>query len=102
MFKLLIASYVINFVACCNTFGDYCDAEEENAFLTMERSKRSINSTEQIAFANAVTETLDRIFHESNYDAKLRPNYDGPSTVVMVNLAIRSMGPVDETKNTFT
>ena len=36
------------------------------------------------------------------YDAKIRPDYDGPPTEVEVNLAIRSMGPVDESKQIFT
>ena len=86
----------------CNRFDDYCDLEDEYEFEVQERRKRSVNASERAALANAVTETLDHIFHESRYDAKIRPDYDGPPTNIVVNLAIRSMGPVDESRNIFT
>ena len=86
----------------CNRFEDYCDLGEEDEFRAEERLRRSVNASERAAVADAVTETLDHIFDESRYNAKIRPNYDGPPTVIVVNLAIRSMGPVDESKNIFT
>ena len=89
-------------VLACNKFNDYCDLEEEEENVRNERFKRSVNASERAAVADAVTETLDHIFHESRYDAKIRPNYHGPATVIEVNLAIRSMGPVDESRNIFT
>ena len=92
----------VSCVLACNQFDDYCDLEEEDEIEVQQRFRRLVNASERAALADAVSETLDHIFHESRYDAKIRPNYDGPPTVIMVNLAIRSMGPVDESRNIFT
>ena len=46
------------------------------------------------------TRILDALFH-SGYDRQIRPQIAGPPLEVEVNIAIRSMGPVDEKKQTF-
>ena len=46
--------------------------------------------------------TLDYLLSESGYDRKLRPVNDGGPVHVNVNLAIRSMGPVDDSKEAYS
>jgi gamma-aminobutyric acid receptor subunit alpha len=48
-----------------------------------------------------VTRTLDGLFH-SGYSKQFRPGLGQAATQVEVNLAIRSMGPVDERRQEFT
>lgn len=38
----------------------------------------------------------------SGYDHRIRPHISGPPLEVEVNIAVRSMGPVDELSQTFT
>ena len=57
---------------------------------------------ERKALARRMSDTLDHLFMETNYDKKLRPDFGGPPTVVDVNMVIRSMGPVDEQRQMYT
>ena len=63
----------VSSVFACNRFEDYCDLGEEDEFRAEERLRRSVNASERAAVADAVTETLDHIFDESQYNAKIRP-----------------------------
>ena len=99
---LLLVVIFLRLALACNKFDDYCDIQEEALISTQHRFPRAVNASQRAAAADAVTETLDHIFDESRYNAKIRPNYNGPPTEIIVNLAIRSMGPVDESKNIFT
>ena len=113
----------------CNSYKDYCDLDEvgldqEETHLHQHRYKRGSSSDDdgnRTVHALTVSKTLDRIFHESRYDAKFRnvemnvvfimnlnvitscrPDVEGDATIVDVNIYVRSMGQVDESKSLFT
>ena len=46
------------------------------------------------------TKILDELFG-AGYDRQIRPQVSGPALEVELNIAIRSMGPIDESKQTF-
>ena len=65
----------------CNSYKDYCDLDEvgedmEENHLHHHRYRRGSSSDQddgnRTLHALTVSETLDRIFHESRYDAKFR------------------------------
>ena len=64
----------------CNSYNDYCDLDEvgegrEEHHLHHHRYRRGSSSEEdgnRTLHALTVSKTLDRIFHESRYDAKFR------------------------------
>ena len=72
-----------SFIFCDNK--NVSDCEEE-------KSDEKINDEQRIAYAKAVSRTLDHIFDESRYDPRFRPGAieaDYP-TVVEVNIYVRS------------
>ena len=56
---------------------------------------------ERKRMAKEVTHTLDHLFG-SGYNRQFRPGVEKSATLVEVNLAIRSMGPVDDNQEKFT
>ena len=79
-------------------FNDYCDKMEENID---ERSRRDVYVENTKNLGSQVTETLDKLFG-AGYNMEFRPGVGVHPTEVEVNIAIRSMGPVDETKEKYT
>ena len=89
---------------CCNMYNDYCDYAEDGEDGESEARERRevLPAWEKGSLAKTVSLTLDQLFVGSGYDKRLRPGEGGEATQVEVNMAIRSMGPVDETKEKFT
>ena len=85
-------------IQCCNMFNDYCDTMEENLPV---RTKREVTYSDTKGLADRVSKTLDELFG-AGYNIQFRPGIGVHPTEVEVNIAIRSMGPVDETKEKFT
>ena len=63
----------------CNSYNDYCDMDEMLEVQKMEqhhyryrRGSSSEDDGNRTLHALTVSKTLDRIFHESRYDAKFR------------------------------
>ena len=54
------------------------------------------------AVANQVSNALDHLLLHSDYDKRIRPQFGGPPVPVVINLSIRSMGPVDENRRAFS
>ena len=50
--------------------------------------------------SSETTKILDQLFG-AGYDRQIRPQVSGPALEVELNIAIRSMGPIDESKQTF-
>ena len=62
----------------------------------LERTRRSFYRS-GASLGQETSKTLDYLLFESGYNRRVRPdNGRGEPVVVNVNLAIRSMGPVDE------
>uniref|UniRef100_A0A1B6GS50 Neurotransmitter-gated ion-channel ligand-binding domain-containing protein n=1 Tax=Cuerna arida TaxID=1464854 RepID=A0A1B6GS50_9HEMI len=49
-----------------------------------------------------VSNTLDNLLLPTRYSKKVRPEIGGPATKVMVNMHIKSIGPVSETEGSYT
>merc|ERR1712106_27134 len=76
------------------------EVEEEDT-IALDRRKRSFYRS-GAALGKETSETLDYLLKESGYDKRIRPiNEDGPVRV-NVNMAIRSMGPVDDSKEAYS
>ena len=54
------------------------------------------------ALGKETSQTLDYLLSESGYNRRIRPTNDGGPVAVNVNLAIRSMGPVDENREAYS
>lgn len=52
--------------------------------------------------ARQVSNALDHLLKFSGYDKRIRPRLGGPPIPVVINLSIRSMGPVDESRHVFS
>jgi len=76
------------------------ELEEEEA-IALDRTRRSFYR-DGAALGKETSTTLDYLLSESGYDRKLRPINDGGPVQVNVNLAIRSMGPVDDSKEAYS
>ena len=79
-------------------FNDYCDKMEENISI---RKRREVHYEDTKGLGDRVSKTLNELFG-AGYNMQFRPGIGVHPTEVEVNLAIRSMGPVDETKEKFT
>ena len=116
-FTIFVNIVLLKIVICCNGFGDFCDAGDDDFeefgeihSLTMIldgrtrfRDKRSVAPVfDKKGLGKKVTETLDTLFAETAYDMRFRPSFGGDPTEIKVNIFIRSMGPIDESLQKFT
>ena len=100
----LLALICNGFVLGCNQdYSDFCDHENEDKSDPKDRVKRAFQPfRSERELSKQISTILDELLVESGYDRQIRPQISGPPLEVEVNVAIRSMGPVDETSQTFT
>merc|ERR1711892_785937 len=80
-------------------FGENELGEEDS--VALERTRRSFYRS-GAALGKETSQTLDYLLSESGYNRRIRPTNDGGPVAVNVNLAIRSMGPVDENREAYS
>jgi len=73
---------------------------EEDA-IVLDRQRRSFYR-DGATLGRETSETLDYLLSESGYNRRLRPVNNGGPVQVNVNMAIRSMGPVDDNKEAYS
>ena len=94
---LFLLAFRFDLFNACPNHLDFCEEKE-----LPQRTKRSfIAGKDQQRLAKSVTNTLDDLFGP-NYNRQFRPGFENSATTVVVNLAIRSMGPVDDNREEFT
>ena len=99
--------FVLNLNACssCNNYLDYCDSMEEDNDEVSDMSLKTggrvgrLRESERLELARKVSENLNLLLG-SGYNKQVRPGDE--QTVVNVSVAIRSMGPVDDTTENIT
>ena len=70
--RLLLSLMLLQPGRTCNVYGDYCDMAETDAHVHdaeinkegEQAGERSLNTTERAEMADAVTDTMDRLFDE--------------------------------------
>ena len=70
--SLLLPLLLVQPGLTCNVYGDYCDMAETDAHIHdaeineegEQPEERSLNTTERTEMADAVTDTMDRLFDE--------------------------------------
>lgn len=87
------ASPSVGFEEHCELDED-CDDGEEGHFYRVKRAFVPYRTGKKVA--SQVSSALDHLLLFSGYDKRIRPQVGGPPVTVVVNLSIRSMGPVDE------
>lgn len=80
--------WVVCFCAMCPGFALATHADEETA-----RSKEEQGLAGLVA---NVSNLLDTLLAEENYDRQIRPGFGGEPTVILTDVEIRSFGPVSE------
>jgi len=83
-------------------FGDIFHSTEDVDEEHCERQKRSTFYRSGKEVALQVTDTLDFLLVQQGYNKQMRPNSGGKPVQVELNMAVRTIGPIDETKEVFS
>lgn len=110
MLLLNLTLFLLNvfLLSCCNVYNDFCDTMETSStpLPLKPRVTRDLDTTlsanmTKLEMASWVTGVLDNLFG-AGYNKQFRPGTGLKPTQVEVNIAIRSMGPIDETQERYT
>ena len=108
MLLLKLTLFLLNvfLLSCCNVYSDFCDTMETSSTSLPLRMTRDMDTSvsanmTKLEMASWVTGVLDNLFG-AGYNKQFRPGTGLKPTQVEVNIAIRSMGPIDETQERYT